>query len=222
MLEQFKNIHKGETMLFVGLGKNQALTPLEQLDYPSISVNSVHKHPTFKPDYYTCVDKSNWTDYGDVIATKFADIPKFIPERMAKWKGDNFFLFRGEIAKSWSNGEKPMWQEDISREITYENITHVALKLLYHMGAKNILIVGMEHKPNESHVHFWGVDEEHGTSEDYVKRWFEGYREIAEGLKSKGVTVLNLSPETYVPEDVIPRDDWRNWIREKEYAKFDR
>lgn len=209
-LESFRNIHAGETMLFVGLGKNLELTPPEWFDFPSISVNSIHKREGFTPDFYTCVDKRNWVEYGTKIAAQYAAIPKFIPEKMARWQGENFYIFHGELSRDWLPSDKRMWQDDISREITYQNITHVALKLLYHMGAKTILIIGMEHKPKESHVHFWGNDTP-GISEDHVRLWFEGYRQIVAGLRSKGVTVLNLSPDTYVPSDIIPRDDWHNW-----------
>lgn len=217
-LMDFKDKHKGETMLFVGLGENLKATPPEWFDFPSISVNSIHKYEGWIPDYYTCVDRRNWQEFGERIATKFRDIPKFIPEKMAKWKGENFHLFRGALAKDWLPSDRKMWQDQITNEITYQNITHVALKLLYHMGAKRILMIGLHHKPTESHVHFWG-DDTPGISEDHVRLWMQGYKQIVEGLKGKGITVLNLSPDTYVPADIIPRDDWRNWYSRSRISK---
>ena len=44
-IDEFYNLHKGETCLIVGVGKNLELTPPEWFDYPSFGVNTIYKRP---------------------------------------------------------------------------------------------------------------------------------------------------------------------------------
>lgn len=91
---------------------------------------------------------------------------------------------------------------------------HVAIKLAYFMGAKKILIIGMEHKPHEANAHFWGDDS--GMSIDQpTKGWQQGYKALCEGLEKHGVKMLNISQETFVSNDVIPTDDWKKYTKKQ-------
>jgi len=213
-IADFKDIHKGETMLIVGNGENLKLTPPEWFDYPSIGVNEIHLYDGWKPTYYTCVDRNNKRDYGEKIASDFADIPKFIPSpRMDKWEGENFYYFRVASGPLWPNNRARMWCEKdkiVLADMVYSNITHVAIKLAYFMGASTILIIGMQHRQHAMDRHFYGIGL--GMSADHdTKDWFRGYKELCDELKKRSVTLLNISQDTYVPDSIIPTDDWENW-----------
>jgi hypothetical protein len=93
-------------------------------------------------------------------------------------------------------------------------VMHVAIKLAYYMGAKTILIIGMEHDLQNQQAHFWGRDEGMPPTAP-LNEWLEGYRQLTEGLQANGVKILNISENTFVPDEVIPRDDWKNWIKSK-------
>jgi hypothetical protein len=41
------------------------------------------------------------------------------------------------------------------------------------------------------------------------EHWNLGYKAVR--ASNQNVKILNISQDTYVPEDVLPRDDWRNW-----------
>lgn len=221
-IAKFKDIHKGKTLLIVGLGENLKLTPPEMFDYPSISVNEIHLYKGWKPTYYTCVDRNNKRDYGEKIATDLADIPKFIPTpRMDKWKGKNFYRFRNMTGPLWPLNKAKMWQEKenmILDPMVYANITHVAIKLAYFMGAKNILIIGMQHRPHAQDRHFYGVNLGMSADQD-VSAWFKGYKVLSDGLEKKGIKLLNISEDTYVPDEVIKTDDYKNWLPVKKSKK---
>jgi hypothetical protein len=118
------------------------------------------------------------------------------------------------VGPLYHHGEN-LWQDDIEHaEVTWRNVMHVAIKLAYFMGAKTILIIGMEHKPHNAQGHFWGTD--NGMPPDAaLKDIFEGYKQLADGLKARKVKLLNISEDTYVPEEIIPRDKAKNWMTKK-------
>ena len=212
-LAQFRDIHHGETVLIVGLGQNLSLTPPEWFGYKSFSVNQAHRWPgTWIPDYYATVDTRNYVEHGAEIAQKFAQIPKFVQSpRLDKWQGENFYRFPKMDGPLWEKQNGPLWQDDVlGRPITYSNIMHVVFKLCWWMCFRTMLIIGMEHRPHFGDRHFFGIDI--GTNADSpIDIWFEGYRQIRGEMERRGGRLLNISQDTYVPETIIPRDDWRNW-----------
>jgi hypothetical protein len=211
-ISEFRNIHKGETMLLVGNGENLRLTPPEWFDYRSIGMNTIHKYTDYVPNYYTTVDTRVYSEYGAEIAKKYAGIPKFIPyPRLKMWKGANFYHLKSQEGPLWPMNRLALWQENIDNAIiTYSNITHVALKLVYYMGASTILIIGMEHKPHFGDRHFWGIDIGMSAGVD-LKTWFNGYKLLCGELAKRNVRVLNISENTYVPGEIIPRGNWKDF-----------
>lgn len=211
-ITKFKDIHKGKTILLVGNGENLHLTPPEKFSYPSIGMNTIHLYEGWKPTYYVTVDRRVWKEFGAAIEAVFTDIPKFTPKpKLLGWRGANFYRFRNRPGPLYPKGKENLWQEDIEHaEVTWGNVMHVAIKLAYYMGAKTILIVGMEHKPKNARKHFWGEDD--GMPKDAALRdIFEGYKQLVEGLHRHDVDIFNISQETYVPASVIPVDDAENW-----------
>ncbi len=209
--QAFRNIHKGETCLLVGNGENLHLTPPSSFPFPSFGMNTIYKYEEWKPDYYTAVDNRVFREFGKDIAKKYRDIPKFIPTGIQEWKGENFVIFN-HLAADLKNGWKP---ETLVDGITYHSCMHVAMQLAYWMGFTTLLMVGVHHKPGEGQVHFWGVDK--GMPETLpIKDWLLGYEVLSSGMKKLGITVLNISEDTHVPESVLPRGNWREWsINEK-------
>src|SRR5258706_6635029 len=87
-LDDFYNLHAGETILLVGNGANLHLTPPAWFDYPSIGMNTIHKYNGWKPTYYTTVDNRVWREFGNEIEQVFSEIPKFIPTpTLDCWQG---------------------------------------------------------------------------------------------------------------------------------------
>lgn len=209
---EFKGKHKGKTMLLVGNGGNLELTPPEKFDYPSIGMNTIVEYEGWVPDYFTTVDRRVRREFGAKIDAKYAAIPKFLPHpRLLSWVASNNYFFKNRQGLLWPKTGGSLWQEDLENNpIIYGNCMHVAIKLAYYMGAKTILIVGMEHEPHHADRHFWGED--NGMSPDQpIKDWLDGYKILAENLARHKVELLNISEDTFVPADTIPQDSWENW-----------
>src|SRR5258706_7891303 len=207
-LDDFYNLHVGETILLVGNGANLHLTPPAWFDYPSIGMNTIHKYNGWKPTYYTTVDNRVWREFGNESGQVFGEIPKFIPTpTLDCWQGQNFYRWHHKANSHIRADNSP---EALQRGISYMNIMHVAMQLAYWMGAKTIPIIGMEHIPDDHQAHFWGTDE--GISHaPNIENWFKFYAKLAVDMKQNGVDVLNISKNTFVPEDILPRADWRDY-----------
>lgn len=213
-IAKFYNLHKGETCLIVGVGGNLHLTPPEKFDYPSFGVNTIYKYEGWKPAYFVGVDDRLYREDGKAISEKYRDIPKFIPypDRDA-WQGENFYRFYHRPGDLIVGGQSPNRPNGlISPGLGYRKIMDAVLQIAWHMGFTTMLMIGVQHKPDDQRKHFWG-DDVKSVIEPTFDYWFNGYAEIIRAMGS-GVRVLNISADTYVPEDVIPRDDWRKYARQ--------
>jgi len=206
-LTHFHNLHAGETALLVGNGPNLHLTPPQWFGYPSFGMNTIHLYEGWIPDYYITVDKRVFREFGREIENKFRNIPKFIPKpNLNEWQGENFirFLHRPDA------GIAPPTRDFLSNGFSFSNVMSVALQLAWHMGFSTCLLIGVEHKPFKAQNHFWGVD--HGmTATPPVDDWFGAYSEIVSAMQKAGITVLNISENTCLSDEIIPRGDWRDW-----------
>lgn len=211
-LADFYQAHAGETCLIVGCGPNLELTPPEWFDYPSFGVNTIYKRAgAWKPTYFVGVDERLRLEDGSAIAEKYADIPKFVPA--SDWnslEGMNFFRFQHRPGSElYVGGRQASDRNALTKNgITYRRIMDAVFQIAWHMGFTTMLMIGVQHKPGTERLHFWGDDPKaiQGQGNDY---WFDGYKYFSHGMK--GVRVLNISRDTYVPDDVLPRGDWRNW-----------
>ncbi len=192
-------------MLLVGCGANLYLTPPEWFDYPSIGVNTIYHYANWKPTYFTGVDNRLYRQDGAAIAEVYKNIPKLIPSRLSDWKGENFYRWNHRAGDMQLDRS----QDALSKGIAYINVMTVAMQLAYWMGAKTILILGMEHNRERYQAHFWGLDEK--SREPKLDWWFESYRKLSVEMQANGVTMLNISAQTCVPEDVIQKADWRSY-----------
>lgn len=207
-LENFYNLHAGETCLLVGNGPNLAQTPPEWFDYPSFGMNTCHLWAgEWMPDYYCTVDKRVMREFGDAVYEKYAAIPKFIPRpNLNKWQGDNFYRFLHRPGGLQAKGYCPADKDALTVDgIGYTNVMHVAIQIAWHMGFDKMIMIGVQHRPHKAQEHFWGVD--HKMNAMHFPEWLEDYKYLAERLD-----LVNISENTYVDEDIIPRDDWRKYV----------
>ena len=215
VLSDFFGIHEGETCLLVGNGLSLNDLPLDFLSaYPSIGANTIHLKEGFTPTYYTAVDSRVMFEFGDAVNEHLAHIPKFIPTpNLDKWQGENFYRFYHRPGALWPYGNGPLWPRSFLSEegITYSCVMHIMMQLAYFMGFARMLAVGMDHTLDKK-IHFWGVDD--GMPNGWPKEQnAEGYRELREGFAPKA-EILNISTYTELPEDILPRGDWRDWTKE--------
>lgn len=206
---------RGNTVLLVGNGNNLHLTPPEDFkNYVTIGMNTIHLYDGWTPDYYLTVDRRVFREFGDAINKKMKGVTKVLPyPRLRQWHTDHILWYRPKPGLIWQPGRYALWQDDIGQgNVTYSNAMHIAIKLAYYMGAKTILIIGMEHEPKKANRHFWGND--HGMSHaQNTKNWFAGYKILADELEKRDVELLNISPETFVSEDIIKQNDFKKYLK---------
>lgn len=206
----FYNLHKGETCLIVAVGPNLALTPPDWFNYPSLSCNTIFKQSDWNPTYYVGVDDRLWDENAEAIMARFPNVPKFIPSPdQDKIEGPNLVRFKHYKSSGYGvGGWMPTQKEALTtRGITYQRIMGAVFQIAYYMGFERMLIIGMQHAPNTAREHFWGTDTGSIVNQP-VDHWFDEYRHWAHFGKAE---VLNISENTFVPDDVIKRDDWRKW-----------
>jgi hypothetical protein len=215
-LKDFHDLHKGKTCLLVGVGPNLKLTPPEWFNYPSFSVNTIFHYKGWKPTYYVGVDARLFRDNRKEILDNFSDIPKFIPRPdQDDFEGPNIYRFYHREGDVIIGGRLPNDRDALTNfGITYYRVMDAVMQIAWHMGFTTMLIIGMQHKtptPNEplaDVMHFWGPDMI--AIQHPLDHWYNGYKTVIRSM-GEGVRVLNISEDTYVPEDVIPRGDWKDW-----------
>ena len=206
-LSDFYNLHAGETCLLVGNGPNLLLTPPELFDYPSFGMNTCHLYDgDWIPDYYVTVDQRVMREFGDAILDKLSDIPKFIPRpNLNKWQGDNFYRYLHRPGEMNLDALRP---DGLTIQgITYRNVMHAAIQVALHMGFTTMLMIGVQHRPHKAQCHFWGTD--HGMNSTHYPDWIDGYKYFVDSLPC--FSFLNLSEDTCVSADILPRADWREY-----------
>ena len=210
-MDSFHNKHSGETCIIVSCGPNLELTPPELFDYPSFSINSIFKRKgEWKPTYFVGVDDRLWKENAGEILTKYADIPKFIPSPdQDDIQGDNLQRFYHRDGDIYIGGQLPNHPDALTkRGIAYRRVLGAVFQIAYYMGFERILLIGVQHKPGTEREHFWGHDGGEIVEQPLV-HWFDEYQHWAHvGLAE----VLNISADTYVPDNVIARDSYKNWI----------
>ena len=209
-VSQFYKKHKGETCLIVGLGPNLELTPPSLYNYPSFGVNTIYKYEGWKPTYYVGVDERLKLEDGEVLVDKYRDVPKFFPS--PDWddlQGENIYRFEHRPGSQYViGGQSPTAKESLTKYgITYYRIMDAVFQIAVWMGFTTLLCIGFQHKPGTRKELFWGYDS--GEPENDFEFEKVGYRFFSNALPAR---ILNISRDTYVPYDALPRGNWEDWI----------
>lgn len=208
-ISHFYNRYPGKTALLVGNAGNLHLTPPQWFKYPSFGVNSIYRYEGWEPVFYAAVDERARLEFGQNITRSYAHLPKFIPTRL-DWQGDNFYKFYHRPGPLFQRNGHGMTDPDLMtvHGITFGNVMHVAMQLAIWMGFTTLLLIGVEHQPGQARRHFWGDDREINPP---VQQWLDEYREIVQEAAGYKVRILNISQDTYVPDNVLPRGNWQDW-----------
>lgn len=198
--------------MLVGNGPNLPLTPPQWFNYPAFGMNTIHLYQDWKPTYYAAVDVRLMQEHGADVMARFADIPKFVPTpNLDKWQGANFHRFFFRHGPVWRKDQGRIWNPDaLERNIQYSSVMHVVMQMAFYMGFTTLLIIGMQHKPGYAPYHFWGHDPKMGIT-DRLQSWIDGYEQLVIDMRERGVKVINISSDTYVSENIIPRGNPRDW-----------
>lgn len=216
-IERFYDLYHGQTCLIAVPGPNLALTPPESFDLPSFAINTVYKYPGWEPDYYIWVDRGNAENvpFFEEVKVAYPHAVKFVPTPdFDDAQGENVYHFRHRpgielfVAGQLANQREAMTKYGI----TYRRIHDATLQIAWWMGFKTVLMIGLQHKPGTRKEHFWGQADYEPSTSNFV--WEErGLRECSQTMSD--MKIINISADTYLPESVLPRDDWRKWSKQQ-------
>ena len=197
-----KNIHEGETCIVIGNGPSLNDVPKEFLDsYITFGSNKIFRFP-YRPDYYTCVDRTA--------------IKNCLPTIKAGWRPKKQMFLRAEVCIEDNYPVYPVVIEAFSIDIDNcvamgGTATYVLLQIANYMGFKKIFLVGVDHnypKADIGEAGFFvaeGDDPDHFVCEDGEPYYTPGetymrpedttkvYGWAKEFLDDLGVKVINLT-----------------------------
>jgi len=194
----------------VGNGANLLKTPPEWFDYPSFGLNTIYKYEGWKPTYYVAVDAAIQSVHGEAVKLAYPDVPKFVPSDLGVWTNDDLILFKPCRTHIFLSGHPVTNKDALTHGIGFTNSMTAAMQIAIHMGFTTLLMIGVEQKPGYGNLiaHFWGDDPQMPKAQT-DEHWNIGYMEIQHS--NPNVRVLNISQDSYVPESVLVRDDWKKW-----------
>jgi hypothetical protein len=171
-IEKYKNLYKSKSILVVGNGPSLAETPLSDFNIPSIGMNKIDlifKRTTWRPNFIICNNGLVMLQNKEYF--KETNIPILLDSKamlLNIWS-NNIYYFLAHYKKSFSN--------DFSLNVgSVGTVTYSALQFAYYLGAKRIILVGVDHsfkgysnKKTHSQIErYKGVDINH-FDKDYFK-----------------------------------------------------
>ncbi len=224
MIQDFKDEHKGETVVVIGNGPSLKDTPLQALmyKYPSFGANKIWGIG-FTPDFWTCCDDVMLTDCVPWVLAH----PEFISER---------FVPRS-IPLPHSHGLTVAIESGFSLDASEKvviggTVTYINLQLAYYMGFATVLLVGIDHKypkaaktgkPGHKFIAD-GDDPDHFKMADGSAYFTPGriynrpelgatelyYAQARRVFEGAGRKIVNLTPGSAL--NVFEKQDWSKWL----------
>jgi hypothetical protein len=193
------------------VGPNLKLTPPECFNDPSFGVNTIYKYEGWKPTYFVAVDLDMLKLYDTDVTEVYKDVIKLVPTPdFDELQGENFYRFKHRDDHLFMPGQYANQSNALTvNGLGYKRVMDCVLQLAWHMGFTTILMIGQQMKPSDRNNHFWGFEPRDPDSHYQFETI--GMQHFTQVLAGEGIRVLNISEDTYLPDDVMPRDDWRNW-----------
>jgi hypothetical protein len=176
-LLEYKNLHGGDRCFIIGNGPSLRRTNLNLLaGEPTFGMNRIYllfPEMGYPTTYYVAVNTLVIEQCADDI--KELPMRKFITWRGRKWMRDD----PGVLFLDTDYTGPPGFSEDVSgRVFEGSTVTYVALQLAFHMGFRDVILVGVDHnftttgRPNETVVSEGG-DRDHFSSQYFGRgfRW---------------------------------------------------
>ena len=214
-LQDFRNIHKGETILCIGTGASLLNIPVDFLNsMSSIGINYLPYYSEliggFMPTYWIALDS---TPPKVMLSRLPPEMPRFIPNRMEKrLLADNQDLTNAVLFEIAA-----MPRPD---RAGYSTTMAAAIQLALYMGASDVLVAGFDctrgHKsgalpePGKTGTpHFYDPDQ----GRQYMPGWDKNIQQFAEWAEDMGRNVWNISKPTQAK--LVPQSDYWEWVDEE-------
>lgn len=199
-LDNYKDIHEGETAVIIGNGRSLEEFDLSRLDdYITFGTNFICD--IYVPTYLTLMDHK-------AIMNWWGSIEPFIHKPAQAFVLDKYYF--AHVHTAMKLDEKRLAYPDAS---TKKNPgTTANLKLAYWMGITTAYLIGVDFDPLWLHDRRMGeyraIDKMRpAPSEKARERMIEQYWEARRNWEADGREIVNLTPGTWL--GVFPEADWR-------------
>lgn len=234
MLEDFKDIHKGQSAFLLACGPSLS-------DIPPCLIKNETLFGVSLAYLYKGLDTIDYHFIGDenIYKQKQYQILGAPGEKI-----DNFFTSEGIYRKYETPPKSHFWMgvpvPHFSKNVTHGvhgggTSTFVAMQFAYYMGIEELFVLGLDHyanldrqmtqvkktgkkKNNHDLVETTGVDVNHFTDDFYPKgtQWYvpqvermaNSYRMAREAFEEDGRKIWNCSTYTVLDEYYLPRKDF--------------
>lgn len=220
-LEQYRDIHKGESCFIIGHGPSLKASDLDILDLNNIitfSMNLTYKlfdKTEWRPDYYVLLDKRTMDRHSYF---KWEDNTKrkcFIADMSEKFWRENHSeknIKYHSIRNMNTRGEK--FSEDISRRVYFSaTVAFDCLQIAAYMGFKKIYLLGMDLVPykqgNKSAIpysNFFEVDSQEKKPQMWVDKILRGYLATKKYADAHDIRIYNATRGGYL--EIFDRVDF--------------
>lgn len=144
VLAGLRGRHAGERCIIVGNGPSLNRMDLSVLNgETTFGMNRIYmglKRFGFTPSYYVCVNDLVFDQYAGEIAALPG--PKFL-----SWRNRRRFEDTTDTAFLRSSAPRQPFATDVCEEIWEgATVTYVALQLAYHMGFRQVVLIGVDHR----------------------------------------------------------------------------
>ena len=222
MIQDFKDIHKGETCVVIGNGPSLETTPLPELcsKHLAFGANKIYGIGVYLA-YWTCVDQDMIHDCLPwVLAHPLSFQERFVP-RNIPLPGAH------QLNTSIESG----FSKDASEKVVMGGtVTYVNLQLAWYMGFSTVLLVGVDHRYPKASVGgkagykfiAEGEDPDHFKMADGSPYFTPGrlynrpelneryYSTAKLVFEQAGRKIINLTPDSAL--NVFEKQDWSAWL----------
>jgi len=137
VIQDFKDVYRGEKCVIIGNGPSLNGMDLEGIKFDTFGANKIYTFP-YAPTFYTCIDSDMLHDCAPWLISHPEYAPKgiFLP---------NYLPFPG--ATPLNVVVNAPFSIDVSRFITMGGtVTFANMQLAYYMGFETVYLIGCDHR----------------------------------------------------------------------------
>lgn len=212
-IEQYKDIHTGESCFIIGNGPSLLASDLDILEENhviSFGMNLIYKlfeQTKWRPDYYVAMDRRVADRYSyckwDINTKRKCFIADMSEKFWSENQSENNIKYHS-IRNM--NKRKVKFSTDISRRVYFgATVAYDCLQIATYMGFRKIYLLGMDLAPNQqgnhsavSYSHFFKQDSRDKKPQLWVNKILRAYLSAKEFADAHGIQIYNATRGGYL------------------------
>lgn len=220
-IEQYKDVHRGESCFIIGHGPSLRVSDLDVLELNHIitfSMNWTYKlfdKTEWRPDYYVLLDRRTMERYSYFKWDEHTKIKCFVADMSEKFWSEN------ESEKNIKyhsirnmNTRKTKFSDDVSKRVYFgATVTYDCLQIAVYMGFKKIYLLGMDLAPYKQsdksavpYSNFFEIDNQEKKPQMWINKILRGYLAAKEYADAHDIQIYNATRGGYL--EIFDRVDF--------------